>query len=220
MSKYLIETILPANEIHLVAGPSGAGKTRWLMHTLLKWERGESIFGYRSYPVPWVYVAADRSIESVGRTLTSIDIDPKHLNIIPSWDERHTWSQVLDSIGKSKAKLAVIESFGSFVDPPANGACVKNFLARTGAAVRYGDVTFIGINESPKMKPADKYELARQRISGPAAWGHFSETVFMVEPADPRHAELGTRTLTICPRNGPEQVFKSAFDSDGRLIFV
>lgn len=218
--EYLIDQILPANEIHLVAGPSGSGKTRWLINTLLRWERGEAIFGYRSHPVPWVYIASDRTMDSVTRTFNSMGIDPEHIQIVPAWDKRMSWMEILDAIDKSKAKLAVVESFGSFVDEPGRGPQIKQFLNRTAAGIQRVGITIIGINESPKMKPKDKYELPRMRVSGAAAWGHFSETIFLVEAEDDRHSELGTRKLTICPRNGKEEVFHSMFDGEGRLIFV
>src|SRR5574341_2578225 len=38
---FLVEGIWPSREIHLIAGPSGAGKTKWLLETLVGWSRSE-----------------------------------------------------------------------------------------------------------------------------------------------------------------------------------
>jgi len=218
---YIVEVILPSGEVHLLGGPSGAGKTRWLLHNLLLWEQGEPFLGHRSHPVPWVYVAADRSIASVRDTLTGMGIDPKRIEIIKAWDQGMSINAILDAITLSKAKLVVWESFGSFIDPPGQGKQVKEFLARISKFCRQLGITIIGIVESPKMKPYERYENPRQRISGAASWAHFSETVMLVE-SDPGSGEdpeaTRYRTLYICPRNAPMMRFDLAFDDNGRLL--
>lgn len=219
MSEFLIDVILPKGEVNLVAGPSGAGKTRWLLNLLLDWEMGKPVFGYDSHPVPWVYVGSDRSIKSVERTLSGMGIDPNRIDTIPAWDKEYNVNQMMDAVDKSGAKLAVIESFGSFVEPPENGKQVKAYISRMSRWCRQKEITVIGVVESPKMKPYERYENPRQRVSGAAAWGHFSETIFLVEPTDVKDPKLPARMLYVCPRNAPGAVYESAFDEVGRLIF-
>lgn len=219
MSEFLIDPILPKCEVHLLAGPSGAGKTRWLLNLLLDWEKGKPVFGYATNPVPWVYVGADRGMESVTRTLVGMGIDPKRISTIPAWDKGLNFNQIMDAVDKSGAKLAVIESFGSFVEPPANSACVKSFLHRASKWCRQAELTIIGVVESPKMKPYERYENPRQRVSGAAAWAHFTETIFLVEPTDVKDPKLPTRQLYVCPRNVAGATYTAAFDEMGRLIF-
>ncbi len=220
---YLVDVILPENEIHLLGGPSGAGKTRWLLHTLLKWEKGEQFLGYTSHPAPWVYVAADRSVTSVERTLSGMGIDPGRITAIPAWDKGMKINELMDAIEKCRAHLVVWESFGSFVDEPAQGHQVKAFLSRMNRFCRQIDTTIIGIMESPKMKPYERYANPRQRISGAAAWGHFSETIMLVEPDmdlmddDPANPY---RYLYVCSRNGPAMKLKLCFDLQGCLQVV
>lgn len=219
MSKFLVDVILPYHEVHLLGGPSGAGKTRWLMQQLLLWELGEDFLGYHSHPAPWVYVAGDRSLESVERTLGGMGIDYRKINVIPAWDKNMGLCEIMDSIKHSKAKLAVWESFGSFVEEPGRSKQVKAFINRMCGFCRDADTTILGVMESPKMKPYERYENPRQRISGAAGWGHFSETVLLVEPDDPDNIDsVPYRTLTCCPRNGPEQHIPLCFDPMGRLL--
>jgi RecA-family ATPase len=217
-SEYLVEVIIPSNEIHLLAGPSGAGKTRWLLHTLLEWEQGLDVLGFHSHPVPWVYVAADRSVISVQRTLLGMGIQPGLILAIPAWDKQMGVSEILDRIQASGAKLVVWESFGSFVEPPGNGKMVKQFLSRVGRFCRDHGVTIIAVVESPKQKPYERYENPRQRVSGAAAWGHFTETIFLVEPDEVDRVESPNRTLYVCPRNAPGMKIALAFDLQGRLL--
>lgn len=167
--EYLIDKILPSQEIHLLGGPSGAGKTRFLFHTLLQWQAGLPILGYKSRPVPWVYVASDRSEQSVYRTLDDLGIEHTRIPIIPAWDEQLTLNQILGEAGERQAKLVVIEGFGGFVEPPAVNHQVRSYLSAAQRAARSDSMTIIGVMESPKMKPRDKYENPRQRISGVAS---------------------------------------------------
>lgn len=214
---HIVDILLPKNEIHLLAGPSGAGKTRWLLHQLLEWETGADFLGHRSHPVPWVYIAGDRTVVGLARTLNSMGIH-RDITVIPAWDKAMRESEILDKICHSKCHLAVWESFGSFVDPPAQGHQVKAFLNRMNMfCVKY-DKTILGIMESPKLKPYERYENPRQRISGAAAWGHHVETIFLVEQEDFEHIETPYRTLHVCLRNGPAMKFSLAFDPLGRLL--
>ena len=219
-SDFLIDCILPKREISLVAGPSGAGKTRWLLHTLKhEWEKGLPVLGYESFPEKWVYIASDRSEASVNRTMTDIGIDPKTINIIPAWGKhRKTLAQIFDAIKDSGAKLAVIEGFGGYAEEGTPSA-VRHHLSTVQHMLESEDVTVIGVVESPKMKPRDVYENPRQRVSGAAAWAHYTETIFLVEPTEVANPKLPSRRLIVCPRNAAGMILQSAFDNQGRLRF-
>jgi len=216
---FLIETLLPACELSLMAGPSGAGKSRWLFDNILRWQKGEEILGHRSFPVPWLYVSSDRSEASVKRTFEDMGIDPNEVPLLPAWDMELEFNGILDEIQKRRPGLAVIESFGSFVDPPANGKCVKQHIQRSARFMRRTGTTIWGVMESPKLKPFERYENPRQRISGAAAWGHFSETIFLLEPSNPKLPQDPGRTLYICPRNGAGLSLDMVFDSKGHINY-
>lgn len=216
---FLINTLLPSCELSLMAGPSGAGKSRWLFDTILKWQRGEEILGHQSHPVPWLYVSSDRSKASVERTFADMGIDPEEIPLLPAWDMELEFNGILDEIERRKPGLAIVESFGSFVEPPANGACVKKHIQRSARFMRRTGTTIWGVMESPKLKPFERYENPRQRISGAAAWGHFSETIFLLEPSNPKLPQDPGRTLYICPRNGSGLALDLMFDRSGHLNY-
>ncbi len=219
--QFLIESWLPSCEVSLFGGPSGSGKSRLLFDTLLRWQKGDTVFGKRSNPVPWVYISADRSRDSVYRTLDSMGINPKDIPLLPAWNLGvDDVNYLLDEIEKRKVGLAVVEAFGSFVQPPGNSKCVKQFLLRCSRFMEKTGTTIWGVMESPKLKPFERYELARQRISGAAGWGHYSETIFLLEPTDLKNAEDPRRTLHICPRNGAAEVIDMTFNSQGHLVPV
>lgn len=184
-----------------------------------EWEKGIPFLGHRSYPVPWCYVGADRSLRSIHRTFLDIGLDPYGINIIPCWGkDRKTIPQVSDLV--KDFKLIVIEGFAGFSEGE-NSASVRNYLTMMQRWCDEDGVSIIGVAESPKMKPHERYENPRQRVSGCAAWAHYTETVMLVEPKDCRHPSLPERMLYICPRNGgPGYEIEGNFSDTGRLIFM
>jgi len=218
-NEYLIESIMPAREIHLLAGPSGSGKTRWLMGALKRWEMGLPVLGFKSYPVPWCYVGSDRSLPSVHRTFVDIGIDPDTIKIIPAWGkDRLTISQIFDRAESLGSELVVIEGFGGFTESDTSNG-IRSFLNSVQTYIDRSGITVQGIVESPKMKPYERYDNPRQRVSGAAAWAHYTDTIFVIEPTDPKTPLAPDRTLYVCPRNYKSIDFKSTFTSDGKLVF-
>lgn len=215
MQEFLVDTIFPCGEAHLVGGPTGAGKTRWLFDTLLAWQRVEPVLGYPSHPCPWLYVSSDRSEKSVLRTLVSMGIDPKQIPLLSAMDKRLTLSQIMDHAQERRAGLVVIESFGNFVDPPGLSIQVRNFFYSLRPFLNSTSATIIGVMESPKMKPKERYENPRQRIAGVATWGHYADTIALIEPEQPDEPNCN-RNIIVCPRNAPEVHIKAAF-VDGHL---
>jgi hypothetical protein len=109
-----------------------------------------------------------------------------------------------------------MESYGSFVEHPATSTMVKAHLQASSKMCMMHDLTILGVMESPKMKPSERYSNPRQRISGVASWGHFSETVMLVEPI-PGSESSPQRVLHICPRNGQALEIPMEFKEDGWL---
>ena len=160
----------------------------------------------------------DRPYISVETTLLSLDIDPLHVNVIPAMDLGFkSITEVLDAAERDGAKLVVIEMFAYLLRGRQDSESVRDFMSAVQRMLTGTGMTIIGTMESPKMKPHDMYKNARQRISGPAAWGHCAETVFLVEP-DPKCPEDSPRrTLSVHTRNGHAEIFPARFRKNGHL---
>lgn len=221
-SQWLINPLIQTELVHLCAGPSGSGKTRWLIDTIQnRWRLGKEVLGHRSYPVPWAYVPMDRPYSSVVETLLRLDIDPDFINIIPAMDYGYkSINPILDDAKHMGAKLIFIEMFSFLLEGPETKESVKEFMGAAQRALASTGMTIIGTMESPKMKPRDVYRNPRQRISGPASWGHCAETIILVEP-DPRKPENSPyRTISIHTRNDMPEIFPAKFDATGRLRII
>lgn len=226
MSDYLIENIMPKFEVHLLAGVTGVGKTTWLFHMLTQqWSKGLDVLGEKSHPVPWVYVAADRSLASAHRTMNAMGVPLRDVNIIPAHGADHkTFPQIIDAVKREGAELAVIEAFGSFVEEPGTHRKVAEFMhtaaAYTSPSLDFPNgLTIIGVVESPKMKPTERYALPRQRISGVATWGHMADAIFLIEHEFPKKQGHPGRILYACRRIGKDLELKGSFNSQNQLIF-
>jgi AAA domain len=200
----LIHSIMPEHEIYLVAGSSGAGKTSWLLSMLLEWSQGYPVFGRKSHPVPWAYATADRSREGAERRMVGAGIPVEFVPLIAAWDEGLTFNGIVQQAQDMGAKLLVIDGFSRFSPSHNSSRAVSDWLNSVHRTLRQADLTLIGVVEEPKMKPADKYMKRRQRISGPAAWAHHAETIFLVEQLDDKKVGDMRRKLVVLPRNAPE----------------
>ena len=203
--------------VHLCGGPSGAGKTRWLLPMVQnQWRLGKPVLGHKSYPVSWCYVPMDRPYSSVEETLLTLKLDPLKINTIPAMDLGYnSITQVLDDAERMGARLVIIEMFAYLLKGPETRESVRAFMGACQRMLAGTGMTIIGTMESPKMRPKDVYRNPRQRISGPASWGHCAETIILIEPDQHKPEDSPYRTIGIHPRNGGAEIYKAIFRRDG-----
>jgi AAA domain len=211
----LIHRILPAPRIHLLGGNSNAGKTRFIIPTMLEWQKGEPILGFKSHPVPWAYVVGDRLLAEAEATMEDMGIDPASITKIPAFGpDNKNASQIMREAARLKVGLIVWEGFSDFNPGRDHRRDVREYLSTISAACyanefHKGGLTIIGIMESPKLKPAERYQDPRQRISGVASWGYHSSTVMLIEATDPKDLSNTARKLYVSVKNG------ISFECDG-----
>lgn len=207
----------------MVGGPSGSGKSRWLFQFLRSWSRGEPIFNYPSYPVPFRYISLDRSERSILRTLKKMNIPEEEIPRFNVYDD-----PTLESINQicckvkechPEAKLYVMEGIAGKV--PGHKVNdygeVAKFLTSLAHWCESEDVTIIGVVHAAKTKANETYENPRQRLLGSVAWAAFSETIIGFEPVEAKNPECKLRRLYLLPRNEAEQTFDLEMQ-DGILL--
>lgn len=198
--RYIVDGIFSAPGLHLVAGASGAGKTTWLLETFVnEWSVGRPVLGYPSHPEPWAYVSGDRAEQDVWKRVAALAIAPAVIPLIPAYalDKYTSEEDVLARVLDRGAKTVVWEGFGRYVGDNAKGTKVDRWLEwMTHYAMKW-DLTIIGVVEQPKMKPRDRYLIPRQRVSGPAAWGHHTQTIVLIEAENERDPRNPMRLLHV-----------------------
>jgi hypothetical protein len=222
----LIQRILPTPRIHLLGGNSNAGKTRFILPLMKKWEVGEAILGFPSRPVPWAYVIGDRLAVEAHSTMKDMGIDPATVPQIPAFGpDNKNWQQVMREAARLRLGLIVWEGFSDFNPGRDHRKDVREYLSNLSALCyanefHEGALSIVGVMESPKLKPAERYSDPRQRISGVASWGYHSSTVMLIEAADAKDLSNTERKLYVSVKNGVSFETDGRFDlASGRLNF-
>jgi hypothetical protein len=223
VNNFIIDPLFERRTVHIVAGASGAGKTIWLLETMTKWARGEDVMGFKSYPEPWLYVSGDRSGEAVWRKIDCMGLNRSEIPLLPAYATGHNtldWEKIFVQILDSGAKTIVWEGFGRYIPSNAKGNAVDIWIEQIIYQAEKNDLTIIGVCEQPKMKPRDKYSNPRQRISGPAAWGHHTSTTILIEPADEKTPSNPNRVLYCIIHDGGAPKELRATMKDNHLVFL
>jgi KaiC/GvpD/RAD55 family RecA-like ATPase len=228
--EFLIEEILPSREVHLLGGPSGAGKTTWLFQMLQEqWKEGGTILDHSVHPVPYIYVSADRSKPSVERTMQRAGINPITVPFFSLVNRPEITSVALLANAVlercPETRLLVIDGVMRLIPPKRDSstdggfAHISKFLIELCKACQDKDLTIILIVHSPKQKEDSRYTNPRERVMGSAAWAAYSETIILVEPFMPVSRDTANaRTLICLPRNAGAVFQDLEFTANGRLV--
>ncbi len=162
--QFLVDTILPSREFHIIAGPSGVGKTTWLLPLIHKWSEGEPVLGFKSNPFPYVYISCDRSLNALDSTLERVglrdwrihaysieDLD-KYLKRykVPFVDERTGENrlgthedltlaflpELFNDYMKFDIKVFIVEGYGWFMESPNGNKGAYRDTIRLGSTIR------------------------------------------------------------------------------------
>lgn len=204
-NNFIVDDLFPRRALHLIAGASGAGKTIWVLETMTAWAKGQDVLGHKSHPEPWAYVSGDRSEDDVWRKVDSLSIPRADVPLVPAYatgKDTLDWEKIFNQVLEREAKVVVWEGFGRYVRDNAGGRAIDAWLERMTYYILQHDLTLFGIVEQPKMKPRDKYPIPRQRISGPAAWGHHSSTVVLIEFFNEKLSSDSRRKMHVIVHDG------------------
>lgn len=221
--EFLIDDILPANEVHLIAAASGAGKSRFIFQYILSpYIKGQKVLGHDVKSVPYCYVSIDRSHAGVLRTLEQLGLDKEILNIVPM--ERIPNDQInVPAIIRIVKKLypetrfIIIEGFQLI---NATDTRIKNEYARIGMALREATmlcgkhkITILGVCHAPKLKENESFQNPREYVAGSMGWAAYSDTTIVMI----RNKKTGVVTAEVMPRNAKEETYNFRFGQDGKL---
>lgn len=218
--EFLIDGILPANEVHLLGGSSGSGKTTFMFQVLLaEWQQGNPIFDHVSRPVPYVYISLDRSRSSVARTLDRLKLTDSITRLVCQEDipeESMTVGTVLKDALKlfPDSKLVIIEGFQLLAgDGTGKYNSVARTLKKAARLCSQYHLTIIGICHSPKMKIDESFQHPREMLLGSVSWGAYSDTVITLNLDE----MTGIIAVYVMPRNAAAEHHELKFGVNGIL---
>lgn len=223
-SEYLIDTIIPTKELHIIGGPSGVGKSTWLIQMLNDMDKGLPILGFKSKPTPWTYIACDRSKEGMQRILErmKLSIDESKFYSIEDIPGMECTLDPAETLIKwCPTPLIVIDAMflmmaeGKGSNPMNDYLQMGKWIRRFVKLLRKYNKTAYGTAHSPKMKSGEGYMDKRQKVLGSVACAAVVETMFLLEREQEDKPEHMGRVLHLLPRNCAEQSFKYLLDSNG-----
>lgn len=226
--KFVVESIMPAGELHLIGGASGAGKTTWMLQWLRDWEQAKPIFGHQSFPCPWVYISFDRGMLTLDRTLRRIRMDDWAFPAYSVEDlglKELTIFKIVDRF--PEAQLFVIEGFQSVLPDASKGrgqnkeemlwaTDVRKKILSTGK-------TILGVTHTPKMKMGESYQSTRSRFLGSNSLLASTGTLISFDiPEDSKQVGVQTdeRTVLIEGPNFQRLLKTYTRDNYGRFVEV
>lgn len=216
---YLIDRILPANRIHLLAGISSSGKSRFLIPAMMMWSAGLPICGLKSFPARWCMVCRDRPLADAQDMISKIGFDLSEVPIIPAFGQHAKERYVImEEIEKRGAKLIVWEGFDMMVKNPNNPNEVGDFLSDMTAYCEDG-LTIIGTVGVAKLKPGEVYQNPRQLVAGSTIWERSTSTNLIIVPIEPKDIADTSRLLYVSLKNDQSFQLAGQFDNNGILVF-
>lgn len=230
MREYIVDPILPVGEIHLIAGSSGAGKTRFILQALKQWHQGKPFLGYKSNPCPFIYVSCDRSAASVEETLETLDLSPSDIPFIDGRGfVRHgteSFNELFKEVNRTypEARLLVVESIGQLV--PTKGQhldyyqATGRFLIDLSNHISKRGLTILGTVHCPKQRKNAELADPRQFVLGSVAWGAFAETLIVIARNSPEDPADRGRKLWLLPRNAPEETYDFEVNHRGQFVEI
>ncbi len=155
--EFLVDDLFPTKEVHLIAGPSGGGKTTFLFNMIRQWQNGQPVLNHASHPKDFYYISLDRSEQLVRNRMEAEGIDPDtipHLSLRKS----STWEKVL-SIVPATTKVLFIDGFSRLCPggKPNDYNTVADFLAKLGDYCVEKDITIIGVVHATKVKEGESF---------------------------------------------------------------
>lgn len=208
--------------VSVVGGPSGAGKTTWIIQFFLAWAKGYKVFGRTVCPKKFQFVTFDRRKGSLRRSLRRMRLSE---NIFPrkpmSPPDGTPLKQVIEKLWKNDptskdVRVFVVEGIDMNIPKFGDAGDIKKYLAELQAFCEQHTLWIIGTMGSPKAKPGEQYAAPRERLLGTTVWGRMIETIVFIQPQEAEDPDT-IRELHLLPRDGKSEKYEFQFEG-GRLV--
>lgn len=219
---YLVETIFPRREIHIVGGSSHSGKTTLLFHIINLWSRQEAVFGHKSYPLPFCYVSAVHSIDLARSAARRVGVPPETPIISTvDVDEASKFEDLIALACRRVDDLQVI--FLDGIHTFCKGSIVEyepvaTFLRGAIRLLKHTGITVIASGRCTKNRESYRASNPCDRFMGSTAWSEFTSTFIAVDPRRPEDPRDRGRRILVMPKNAAGEMWDFEFGPNGTLI--
>ena len=236
IDEYLVDAFSKANEgwfplqeISLIGGSSGTGKTYWMMTLLEKVRHGAEVWGHTSTPRDYRVIMLDRGAKAMRRTLDRLGLSAEakeRVIRVTSAQQASGPVSVLTATTENHpgAKAWFIEGLDLWLkeaNKMSEVAQVLDDLQRLATRRNIAIIASVGASKqkTAESKDTEQYH-GRDTLFGSVAWGRKSETIVLIKKTDndPIHDDC-PRQYNVLVRNGRSEHFWMGF-KDGELQMV
>ncbi len=194
----IIQGVLPACQVSILAGASGAGKTTLVMQILKALQENQDVFGFAAQKnLNIAYLASDRSWDAYQTLAERVQVDTNKMQIITVVDDlsidlelfeknsRRLLYNLLDRFVKQGAELIVIDPLMALMGgDPNRYNSVAPRLTELNRYCSKNKVTVLGIHHAGKARTDFGFKRAQDRISGSSALLGFTSTQLFLAAAE------------------------------------
>jgi len=215
-SDYYVENLWLKNTFNLVAGASGAGKTRWILPQLIE---------LRRQGLEVLYTSCERPVRDGQRTLVKMGYPAAALPMLSFQDESedtkfdvvglHNLCKSHRIMGRKKVDILYVESITILAGDPNKAVDVVNFSRRVYRLMAAEGCSVWGSSWVSKVKEGAKFVNTRDNVMGSAAWPGICGTMAVI--TSPNGEEEPERDIQILLRDGKPRTEHYRFNDHGIL---
>lgn len=227
----LIEGIIPANEVSILAGASGVGKTTLIQQVLANAQKNQPAFGARVAPnLRLGYIAADRSWDSYIKTAKSTGLDLSTIGVRTLIDDEsielegfkrnpiRTLKELVVSL--QPVDLVVVDPLVVFLGVDTNKYHLNAAaLIELNRFCKSENVTLLGTHHATKARSDYSFKRAQDRISGSSALLGFTSTQLFIASPDEIGRDDGVYEWYVISHHAPGRVIEMIRGDGGTFQF-
>lgn len=221
--EYLIDGLLPQNEIHILAGPSGVGVSHLLQQMMQATQTGSPFLGRSCSKLPFAFFPLDQSPSAISRLRSTMGIAglPKPCNVEGA---SYTLPELLRIARESDPAVRVlfIEPFLDLLPPDAwnfnRGGAASSALRSMNKLAETEKITIVATS---RCKPVHNISQlsARSQLEGPTCLSNAVSTVMLMHWSSSGQGS-NSRELIVLPKTGRSIWMEGGFNEEGLLEFT
>lgn len=223
-ARFIVQDLFPAEEVHIIFGPTRAGKTSLALQAFDDFCHARPVLGYKSYPAPACFISCGRNRASLRAHMQRLHLDPNNLPHLGLPEILRADEYNLAAAYQCAKQLlpAVRVLFLDGMDTLASGNRNDSRDASHSliSATRFcyeNQLTVIGTAPAVKAKEGSGYLDPLDRISGSGSIMSHTATKILIERWKTKDITEPTRRVTLCPSQMPEIIKFARFSESGTL---
>lgn len=223
--RYVVESLVPRRQIHLLIGASGAGKTTLGFQLCRDLLDGKPWMGHKVVvPKSFAYVACDRPAEEYQEKFKILGITPFELHslveradfdighLCTHQGRKNVFPNIWAALGKPE--FLVVDPISPFF--PSNLKDyhqVADALTWFNRFCLHNDITIWGYHHAGKLRLDSQFARAQDRSNGSGAIQGYSGTNFVLSDASEVPGNPGYHLLTVVPHNAAPELHRFRRDA-------